>query len=234
MCVTYPDNLLSIPSSSAKKEYGLSSKSMRTLPTLLSIPGQYTESARIYQSRISLVRILSAAAAKSMQQEDSNPSYLRTRPLGERRVPQPAQLPEPPVSHQLLHHLDRNGQNPYRFMAMIRLPFLDRRTGKLDWGVSCQACRLGPRDKRRVYYNWNTVYSAAGYLEHFQKCEVSQIGRKVVPRYIVPIGGNQGISDAQFMGFLSNFNFSDDHTLTVTKETLLLHHTAVAIRATEM
>ena len=206
-CVTYSDNLLSITASLAKKEFGLSSKSMRTLPTLLSIPGQYTESERTYQRRISLVRILSAAAAGSMQQEDSNASYPRTRPLGERRVPQPAQLPQPPVSHQLLQQLDRHGQNPYRFMAMIRLPFLDRRTGNLDWGLSCQACRLGPRDKRRGYYNWNTVYSAAGYMEHFQKCEVSQIGRKVVPRYIVPIGGNQCSSVAQFLGFLSNFKF---------------------------
>ena len=92
-------------------------------------------------------------------------------------------------------------------MAMIRLPFLDRRTGNFDWEVSCQACRLGPRDERRGYYNWNTVYSAAGYMEHFQKCEVSQIERKVVPGYIVPIGSNHGSSDAKFLGFLSNFKF---------------------------
>ncbi|KAL2072746.1 hypothetical protein VTL71DRAFT_12089 [Oculimacula yallundae] len=108
-CVIYSDNLLSISASSAKKEFGLSSKSMRTLPTLLSIPGQYTESERAYQRRISLVRRLSAAAAGSMQQEDSNASLPRTTPLGRRRVPQLAQLPQPPISYQLVQQLDRHG-----------------------------------------------------------------------------------------------------------------------------
>lgn len=205
-CVAYSDNLLSITKPSAKSEFGLNSKTMRTLPTLLSVPGQYTESERTYQKRISLVRIFSAAAAGSMQQQAPKASHPRPRRLGRRSVPQPAQLSQPPASHQFLQQSDRHGQNPYRFMAMVRLPFLDRRTGKLDWGVSCQACRLGPRDERRGYYDWNTVYSAARYIEHFQKCEVSQIGRKLVPRYI-PTDRNHDNSDVKFLGFLSNFKF---------------------------
>lgn len=198
-CVIYSNNLLSITVSTAKREFGLNSKTMRTLPTLLSIPGEYTESERTYQRRTSLVRLLSAAAARSLQQEKLNAS----RPL-ERSV---LQLSQSSISHQLLQQSDRHGQNPYRFMAMVELPFLDRRNGNLDWGVSCQACRLGPRDERRGYHNWNTVYSTTGYVEHFQKCEVSQMGRKVVPRYIVPTGMNQDNSDAKFLGFLSNFKF---------------------------
>jgi hypothetical protein len=200
-CVADSDDLLSITASSAKNQFGLSSKTVRTLPTLLSIPGQYTESERLYQRRTSLVRKIAAAAAGSMQQEGSNTSRQRTRPVGRRPNPQPSQLPQPP---------DRHGQNPSRFMPMIRLPFLDRETGNLDWGVSCQACRLGPRDESRGYYNWNTVYTTAGYMEHFQKCEVSQIGRKVVQNYIVPIGSDHGNSEAKFLGFLSDVRFGEN------------------------
>ncbi|RDL41336.1 uncharacterized protein BP5553_01315 [Venustampulla echinocandica] len=130
---------------SAKGEFGLNAKTMRTLPTLLSPPGQYAESERTYRRRISLVRMLSASAAGSMPHDDPNASSLQ--------------------------QFDSQGQNPYRFMAMVRFPALDRRTGNLDLGVSCQACRLGPRDEGRGYHNWNALYCAAGYLEHFQKCQ---------------------------------------------------------------
>jgi hypothetical protein len=89
-------------------------------------------------------------------------------------------------------------------MPMVRIPALNQTTGKLDWGVSCQGCRLGPRDENRGYYNWNTLYSAAGFLEHFQKCEVSQVGRKVVPEYITHAPEDQRRSHSQFLGYLSN------------------------------
>jgi hypothetical protein len=192
--------------SSAKRVFSLDSKTLRTLPALLSLPGQYTESERIYRRRISLVRVLSATAARTTQHDGSNAPRRRSRPL-HRRLPQPPHFHPPPISNQLLQQFDGRGQNPHRFMAMVRFPTLDIRTGNLDWGVSCQACRLGPRDERRGYCNWNTVYSAAGYIELFQKCQVSQIGRSVVPSYILPAARDQCISDARFLGFLSNFKF---------------------------
>lgn len=183
-CVMYSDALLCITASSAKEKLGLNSKALRALPTLLSVPGQYTESERTCRERISLVRMVSASAARSTQYP-------------------------PSVSNQFVRQYDSYGENPYRFMAMIRFPTLDIATGKLDWGVSCQACRLGPPHERRGrgYYDWNTFYTTSGYIEHFQKCQLSQIGRTVAPGYILPTGGDQSASDAKFLEFLSNFKF---------------------------
>jgi len=195
-CVSNSDSLLCVTASFAKRKLGLNSKTMSMLPTLLSIPGKYAEKEKTYQRRILLVRMLSAAVAVSIQQEDSNSSHPRPRSLG-----------KGPIPRQLLLRLDRHRQNPYRFMAVVRLPFLDRGTGALNWGVSCRACRLGPQDYSRGYRDWNNVYSIAGYMRHFQECEVSQIGRKVMPGYIVPVGQNQCISDAKFLGFLNKFKF---------------------------
>jgi hypothetical protein len=145
MCNVFLINLLSITASSAKKEFGVSSKSMHTLPTLLSIPGQYTESERTYQRRISLVRILLVAATRAMQEEDSNASYPRTRLLGRRRVPQPAQLPHPCII-SFAATTRSSWTESISLYGYEKTPFLDRRSGNLEWGVSCQACRLGPRD----------------------------------------------------------------------------------------
>ncbi len=182
ICVAYSDNTLSMTSSSARREFGLDSKMTQKLPTLLSIPGQYSDGEKMYRRRISLVRMLSASAARS-QHHGSN-VFGRRSGLQERPLPQPPQLPPPPISHRS-SQFDGHRENPYRFMAMLRFPSLDRRTGNLDWGVSCQACRLGPRDVRRGYCDWNIVYSAPGYIEHFQKCEMSQRGKAKIPGYIV-------------------------------------------------
>ncbi|KAF4628658.1 hypothetical protein G7Y89_g9489 [Cudoniella acicularis] len=209
-CVLNSNDLMSIPTLWAKKDFALNSKAMRTLPTLLSLPGQYTESEKTYQKRTSLVRTRSAAAiAASLEQEGSNGSRRRRGPLQRPVLPssQPQQ-PQQPRQLPVSRRDDGHGMNPHRFMPMIRFPSLDRRTGTLDWGASCQACRLGPRDEKRGYSNWNNVYSATGYLDHFQKCEVSQVARKVVPEYIIPAtGGDQCMSDARFLGFLSRFKF---------------------------
>ena|SRR5436305_4554590 len=44
--------------------------------------------------------------------------------------------------------LTENGANPYRFMGVIRAPWLDRRSGTVEWGVSCNGCREGYRSRK--------------------------------------------------------------------------------------
>lgn len=102
---------------------------------------------------------------------------------------------------------DSRGQNPYRFMPMLRFHSLDQETGCLDWGVSCQACRLGPREANRGYHNWNTVFSVSGYMKHFKQCEVSQRGRQQIPKYISADKGGQSMHETSLLGFFNNFHF---------------------------
>ncbi|KAJ8070520.1 hypothetical protein OCU04_000894 [Sclerotinia nivalis] len=204
-CLAHSDSLLSMTASSARKEFGLDLKTMRTIPTLLSIPGEYSESERTYRRRTRLVRMLSASAAKSHYHDIGT---LHRRPASPAMSsPHP---PEPRLtrnSHRSLQKFDGYTQNPHRFMPMLRFPSLDRRTGKLDWGVSCQACHHGPRDERGGYCDWNTVYSTSGYIGHFQKCEVSRSVRAEIPQFIDHDGDgrNQHDLDGQFMAFLNNF-----------------------------
>lgn len=187
-CAIYSEHPMSMTASSAKKKIGLKLKAMRTLPTLLSLPGEYSERERTYRRRTSLVSTLSVIAAAAAQDKDSDASRL-----GRRRITLP-----------LTRRLYRYGWNPHRFMTLIRFPAVDLKTGNLDWGVCCQACCLGPRDENRGYYDWNTTYSAVGYLEHFQKCQVSQMARNKASEYIVPAGGDQSNSDYRFFEFLDN------------------------------
>ena len=200
-CVIDSDDLLSMPVSTAKRDFHLNLKTIRALPLCLSLPGQYTESERTYQKRITLGRVQSILAARTAQQDCYTASCRRHE---QQDTPVLQSSLQGPTLEQVHQRWDGHGQNPYRFMPMIRVPALDQRAGKLEWGVSCQGCRLGPRDQDRGYHDWNTLYSAAGFLEHLQKCEVSQAARRVLSEYIAHVPEDQHSSDSRFLAFLSN------------------------------
>jgi hypothetical protein len=206
-CVITCNDVLSTPISTAEQEFSLDSKTICALPTFLSLPGEYTESEKTYRRRFSLVRVQSVMAARTAQQDHDTVSRRRQGQLDTSLLPPSLQSLVLPQVHAP-QRWDGHGQNPYRFMPMVRIPALNQRAGKLDWGVSCQGCRLGPRDKNRGYRSWNTLYSAAGYLEHFQQCEVSRAGRKAMLEYIAHVPEDQPRSDARFLAFLANLRLS--------------------------
>ena len=175
-CIKFSDDLLTMTVTLAKTEFALTSKAVRALPTLLSIPGMYSDLKRWYKRRFSLVRITAASALPSAKQHDS---HLLLGGPGE-STGAGALLH---CSPELLQYINSKRHRPYRFMAVLRFPHLDRPTGILDWGVFCQACRLAPKGLRRACRDWRTFYSASGYMEHFQKCEASQMGRAVAHKY---------------------------------------------------
>lgn len=111
------------------------------------------------------------------------------------------------TSQRLLQYFDGHEQSAYRFMPMLKILFPDRETGQLDWGVSCQACRLAAWDVKRGYRDCNIIYSTLEYIEYFQKCAVSQRRTAQKPNYINPTGKDQAILDARFLSYLSNFKF---------------------------
>jgi len=110
---------------SAKKIFRLDAKTMRSLPTLHSLPGKYAMRGKGYRRRFQLVRLLDAATAAG-------------HPHGTDPKPSP----------------QFSGIHAHRFMAIIRIPVLNRLTGCLDWGVSCRACHYGPGDKTLGYRAW--------------------------------------------------------------------------------
>ena len=65
----------------------------------------------------------------------------------------------------------------YRFIAVIRLPYLNRRTGIAEWGYSCKGCRSGNGEGEvgdAHSYQERRAYTAKDYLVHFEGCKSSQ------------------------------------------------------------
>lgn len=163
-CVASSHSLSTLPAKYASSRLELNSETMRNLPMLLSIPPfdadvhgpmLLSRTPTGLPIRRRYVRTLSASAATSIQNHELaiDASHPRSEPL----VMPPEYL-----------------QKCHRFETVVRHPFLNQRVGELDWGVSCEACCDAYINRGR-YAGRNTLYSAAGYLEHFQTCERSQI-----------------------------------------------------------
>ncbi|KAI1423770.1 hypothetical protein F5Y12DRAFT_785827 [Xylaria sp. FL1777] len=70
----------------------------------------------------------------------------------------------------------------FNFMAACALPYYDRRTGKVEHGMSCAGCQLalerhiiGYRGESRDFAARDKVYSKDGFLKHFRWCEQAQL-----------------------------------------------------------
>jgi hypothetical protein len=63
--------------------------------------------------------------------------------------------------------------NPYRFMCVLRFPWLDRSRGKIEWGLNCTGCRDKFHDRTDRKLDWRWLYTTSGYVEHFGQCRKS-------------------------------------------------------------
>lgn len=70
----------------------------------------------------------------------------------------------------------------FNFMGSCALPHYDKRTGRIEEGVSCVGCQLamekqiiGTRDTDWGYAARNKLYSREGFLDHFRWCEQAQV-----------------------------------------------------------
>ncbi|KAH8743636.1 hypothetical protein F5882DRAFT_134776 [Hyaloscypha sp. PMI_1271] len=68
---------------------------------------------------------------------------------------------------------DGKGGNPYRFMCVVRFPWLDRSRGKIEWGLNCTGCRDKFHDRTDGKLDWRWLYTTRGYVEHVGQCRKS-------------------------------------------------------------
>ncbi|PQE12352.1 Cyclin-like F-box protein [Rutstroemia sp. NJR-2017a BVV2] len=201
-CLMSRDDLLTMEASDASKEFSLDLETMHKVPNLLTIP-EYNRDGMIVQERLSLVRVLSVSVAQSQHDFRSVHNTPPLPPTG--APPQPSQPHSLPVSHQLQQRHEGK-QHLYRSLSMLRIPFLERRTGDLDWGVSCEACRLGPKNGGHGYYDSKNLYTTSGYIDHFQKCELSQKARAEISKCF-HLGKRDHEVWSMLVDFFSNFNY---------------------------
>lgn len=197
LCLIEDCQFLPMTTTLAKEAYGLNRRTLSALPTLRSLPGTYSQMQKIWRKRVALVdsEVARQAGIAFHGSSDAMEQYVSKRRAKiianyENKLRQgPNNLAaklRKPACPPYANHLDGKGCNPYRFMSAIRVPRLDRITGTVEWGVSCEGCRKG-NQFNRVYgrLDWRRMYTDSGYVDHLTECETSQTAWEPLSAYNV-------------------------------------------------
>jgi hypothetical protein len=143
----------------AKKKFGLSLQLMRrSLPVMYTVPGIYSMDETPRKRRIYIVAEYHAVTAIQRSQVEANLQGPSTQSL----------TPAAEVSSM-------------RFLASTVLPYVDKSTGQVQYGVCCKDCQIaletgliGSRGEAADFATRDRVYSLEGFLRHFRWCAQAQ------------------------------------------------------------
>ena len=190
LCLTQRPEVLPMIPSHARDRYGLDNKALSGLPKMRSLPGVYSQGQTRHRNRKALVDPMAAEEAGialhgSREQMSKIATDLRSSSQAnwqkkmlkyEHTVKCDPTIRKParPPSHSTF---DGGGENPHRFMGILRVPWLNRRCGQTEMGLSCTGCARGESTNQDFYrrsLDWRRQYSHADILQHVQTCEFSQ------------------------------------------------------------
>ncbi|KAF5026925.1 hypothetical protein F66182_955 [Fusarium sp. NRRL 66182] len=137
-----------------QKQFHLTKAELGQLTCFKTLPGIYSMDESVHKSRITIVSLHRAISTF-------------------RRQPQALARAQSSSS-------ERNKK--FGFMASCALPYYDKRSGKVEHGVSCAGCQLalekdiiGTRGEKWASEARDKVYAQSGFLEHFRWCEQAQL-----------------------------------------------------------
>lgn len=200
ICLKEDSRFLPMTPANARVAFGIKHHGLSQLPIALSLPGRYSEATKIRRARIALVDSDSARqvgisihhSSARMEEYASLSRFLSslTSDTGVRAryalqikaemaakykarlLKQNAGSRKPPCP-PFTNLFDGKGGNPYRFMCVIGFPWLDRCSGKVERGLSCNGCRDKFHFETQGRLDWRRLYTANGYLQHIKNCDKS-------------------------------------------------------------
>ncbi|KAL2193899.1 hypothetical protein P885DRAFT_71716 [Corynascus similis CBS 632.67] len=162
-----------------RKQFHLTKTKLGQLKSFRTLPGIYSMEESVHKSRIAVVSVHQAKLVSGQQ-------------------PHAAAAQAQPAS---------SGRNrKFNFMGLCALPYYDRRTGRVEYGMSCAGCQLalekdiiGSRGEKWAFDTRDKVYAQNSFLEHFRWCEQAQLLWKSSSE-----GKRQPIEAARRGGFFNN------------------------------
>lgn len=137
-----------------RKGFHLTRFELARLTSFKTLPGIYSMRESAQKSRVTIVSAHQAVLLSGQQPE----TLARARPAN-------------PERHQ-----------KYRFAGSCALPYFDKRTDKVEQGLSCAGCQLalekdliGSRGEQWAYEARDKAYAQDGFLDHFRWCEQAQL-----------------------------------------------------------
>lgn len=162
----------------AIRKFGVNREVLNTLPCMRSIPGTYSPNEKKSNERLTLVDSESAYRAgiklhgslSSMEQYVSNTSAQKLQAF-DRRTSQATAEGSGTTTRRLRRPrtedlFDGRSGNPMRFMAIVRMPWLNRVSHKLEWGFHCIGCQ-NSHCSRPLHFR--RKFTVASFGEHLRQ-----------------------------------------------------------------
>lgn len=171
-CFTGHPNYLPLRYKRAIEMFGLDRKILLGLPQIRSIPGVWTHLGKRERGRIWLVDPVSASSAGIKQHggRAAMEDYV-----AQRWAVKMQEYEDRAPARQHRHRPNPDGpwdgksNNPLRFMAVIRLPWLNKALQDVEFGRYCKGCRNNYGESHPLK-DFRRKYSAASFAKHIQLC----------------------------------------------------------------
>ncbi|KAK3333802.1 hypothetical protein B0T19DRAFT_419186 [Cercophora scortea] len=176
LCLSLNDVLLPLPPSHACRKFGLKRHHLADLPQMKTVPGTYSpnrkkilksdtlvdhECARL--AGINLYGSLAAMEQSVLQKQARMLEAYNARQTGRDSSGRPVRARRRPPA---LDPFDGQSGNPHRFVAIARVPWLDRASRRVERGFYCVGCEKSSRKP----YHWRILFAADTFEEHLANC----------------------------------------------------------------
>ena len=187
-CVRESPELCPMTECDAKAAFGLTKKTLASVPVMISLPGTYTLSEtpqkrtrRLLSQKLARLAAVVAHGGEKGFMDFIDSGISQSRIAYERRVAARNRAQE---SFDSQGNLNCSIDDVRRFMATTHLPYFDLTTRTTQNGLSCQGCQLALEagseqtlssiESYVLLSRRNLTYTMDGLLEHFKECVEAQ------------------------------------------------------------
>lgn len=189
LCATSSPEFLPISSRAAKRQYGLNTKALASLPKTRIIPGEYSFKQTQSKRRQNLLSsILAKEAGKACggkpvwreeRWDESGSATAVSAPENDDSF-NPSTVIYTSTFSETYFHIDKRAYDVRRFMGLVRFPAqVKRGRDGVEWGLACEGCAKELEKKAPNDMGWedkfrkaNMMYTQVTFLKHFwEDCE---------------------------------------------------------------
>ncbi|KFA71054.1 hypothetical protein S40288_05533 [Stachybotrys chartarum IBT 40288] len=184
LCLSHGKRFLPLRPSHARRKFGLDKAMVATLPRMRVKPGIYSPNEKKAPSatlvdyrcalRAGVARHGSLAAMRAFV-ADAQAGELQAYSRRAEEAGHTSRVRKP----QAADPHDGHSGNPFRFVAIVRVPWLDRTAsqGEVEWGFHC----LGCAKSNRLPLHFRRKFSAVSFAEHLTQYGEVKDGKHCKP-----------------------------------------------------
>ncbi|KAG5640339.1 hypothetical protein DXG03_009175 [Asterophora parasitica] len=188
-CMRFHRSTVPMTKADSMAAFGLTARTIATLPVMTTVPGTYGGGLRAERSRP--IQLLSPALARAAAElQHGGKEYLvayiegkgtqAKRKYDKRVTSRLALLAlNPPEYDQDGNLAGPDWDDVKRYMAAMPFPYLDPSLGDIHDGMSCKGCRhaldnCSSSSRAEIYHRVYRAYTVDGFFEHYVVCKEAQ------------------------------------------------------------